>query len=185
MIGIAESAFVGLAAISWIVGHRRPSAKLTNRSYRKNRGHTRLGFVILENVFRAYIAGGEYRDKRRRRGSLFHTRTALRLFALHQTHGSHYIEPKLASSFNRLDRRCSRSTDVVHNHHARALLAKALDALPGAMLLFGLAHQKSMKLTATHRCRHHDRIGSHRQPTYCCRLPSALADLFDENFSRQ
>ena len=60
----------------------------------------------------------------------------------HQAEHAGDLKTELARYLDGLDGRRSRGADVVDDHHARRLLAEALDALARAMRLFCFAHQK-------------------------------------------
>src|SRR5579872_1185787 len=132
-----------------------------------------------------YIARSKDRHKRRRRGSLLHIRPSVRLFALHQAHHASDFESKFSGGFDRLNGRRSRGANIIHDHHSRRLAAEALDPLPRSMLLFSLAHQKTIQSPASHRDGYHDRIGSHSQPPNCLRVPASSLDFFQKNLPRE
>src|SRR5579859_1217645 len=167
------------AAIARIVGHRRPSAHFTDCGNGKN---ARLRFIVLHHVLFADIVRSENRYDVWRRCCFLHTRAPLGLLALDQAHRPYDVEAKFACGFDRLHGGGSRGADVIYNHYARAFFAEAFDALPGAVLLLGLAHQESVEFAAYHRNRYHDRVGTHRKAANGLRLPSALVDFFQENF---
>src|SRR5208337_4396182 len=102
-----------------------------------------------------------------------------------QAHHSDNLESEFARCFDGLNRRCARSTDIVHDHDARALLAEAFDALSGAVLLFGLTHKEALQLAADYSDGDHDRVGAQGEPADRLRLPAALPDFFEEHFARQ
>ena len=130
-------------AVARDIRHRRPSADFTRGRDGKN---YRLGIIRLKGVFGTHVPGSENRNERRRGRCLLHAGTALRLFALHQAHHAGNLESELAGGFDRLHGGGAGGADIVNDHHARALLAKALDSLPRAVLLFGFAHKKPMQL---------------------------------------
>ena len=90
-------------------------------------------------MFPPHIAGSKDGDKGSLRCRFFHASTALGLLTLDQAHHSHDGEPKFARRFNRLNGRSSGSADIIHNHYGRTFLTKALNTLPGTMLLFSFA----------------------------------------------
>jgi len=97
--------------------------------------------VVLQHVFPPHIAGREDGDKESWRSSLLHARTPTSFLTLDQAHDSLDGESEFARCFNRLNCGSSRGAHIIHNHHWRTFLAKALDALPGTMLLFSFARE--------------------------------------------
>ena len=110
-----------------------------------------------------HIIRGEDRHERRWRSSLLHVRTAVGFFALYQAHHTDHFESELARGFDGLNGRSSGGANVVHDHHARALFAKAFDPLAGAVLLLGLPHQKAVDLSAGDSYGHDNRVCAHSQ----------------------
>lgn len=137
----------------------------------------------MQDVFFSHIARCENGDEWRRVGGFFYVGSAVCLFTLHQTHHPNYLESKLASSLDGLHRRSARSADIVDNDYACALLAETLDALSGAMLLFGLAYQEAMQIAADDRNGDNDRVGTEGETTDGFGLPPALADFFEEDLA--
>ena len=99
--------------------------------------------IFLQHVFPPHIAGGEDGDKGSRRSGLLHAGAPASFLTLDQAHHSHDGESKFAGCFNRLNGGSSCGADIIHNHHWRTLLTKALNALPGTMLLLGFATKPS------------------------------------------
>src|SRR5579872_1296067 len=172
--------FVYLAASSGIIGNGRSSANFARGRNRKNAG---FRVVVLQHMLFAHVTRGENRDERGGRGSLFYIRASIGFFALDQTHHANDIESELACRFDRLDGGGPGRADVVDDDDAGTLLAKALDALSGAVLLLSLANQKSIQLTADYGHGDDDGISAHGKPADRLRLPASLADLFQEDFS--
>src|SRR5690349_9329927 len=136
-----SSGFVCFATRSGIVCYRRSSAEFANCRHREDAG---LCFIVLQNVLLTDIVCREYRNEGRRPGGFLHARTTFGLFPLDQAHYSDDFETELARGLDRLYRRCSGRAYVVYDDHTRALFAEAFDALPGAVLLFCFADQKSV-----------------------------------------
>src|SRR5579859_836951 len=178
----SDSNLVRVTQGSGIVGHCRPSTNFANRSDREN---IRLRVVGLQDVLLTHVVGGEYRNERRRGCGFLHIRAALMFFALHQAHHADDLESEFARGLDRLDRGSAGRADIVDNHDPGAFLVKAFDALSGAMLLFGLAHQESVKFSADHGDGDHNWVCPHRQPADGPRLPSLFLDFLEDHFSSQ
>jgi hypothetical protein len=151
----------------------------------RDRKNNRRSVVHLRNVFSADIAGREDGNERRRSRCLLHVGPSLGFFALDQAHSPNNVESKFAGRFDRLHCRRAGGANIVYDDHARALLAKAFDALSGPVLLFSLAHQKAVEVAAYHRNRDHDGIGSHGKAADRLWLPSPLPDFVGKNLTRQ
>src|SRR6266576_428159 len=170
------------APVSRVVGHRRPAADLATR---RNREETRLGIVGLRYMFLAHVVRCEYGHERSRGRRLLHTGTPLRLFALDSANYADDLKSKFARRLDCLNRRSPGCADIVHDHHARALLSEALDALSCTVLLLGLAHEEAVEFPAHHRNRDDNRVGAHGQPADGLGPPSTVPDFLEEYFSSQ
>src|ERR1700680_1025404 len=105
------------------------------------------------------------------------------LFALNQAHRAGDFKSKFTGCVDRLNRGSARGADIVHDHHARALLPEALDPLSRAVLLLAFADEKAVNLAAGNGHRHHDWIGAHRQPPNGLWPPSALTNFLEKDLA--
>src|SRR5258708_7365455 len=163
--------FMPFAADARTMHHCRLSANFAAGACR---GHSRRRLVGLQQVLSPDIAGGEYGNKRGRRGRLLDTRTPSRLLAYHQAQYAHHLKAEFPRRFDRLHGRGPGSANVVDNHYARAFFLETFNAPSGAVLLLGFANQKSVHVAAGDRNRYHDRIGPHGQAADRFRLPSPV-----------
>src|SRR5437868_14760229 len=129
------------AAAARCVRHRWMAAQFARDT---RDGHCIRHSFILQHVLPPHIGGREDGNKRSWRGSLFHSGAASSFLALNQTHDSLDGESEFACRFNRLNCGSPGGANIIHNHYRCTLLAKALDTLPGTMLLFGFADQKTI-----------------------------------------
>src|SRR5216684_3414591 len=134
-------------------------------------------------MFFPYLLSLEHGDEFRGTRGLFHIRSSLCFFALHQAHNADDLESEIAGGFDRLDRGRTGGARVIHDHHMRSLLAEALDALARAVLLFSLSHQKSVKLAADDRNRRDDWISAHGESADGLRVPAMSANLVPKNLA--
>src|SRR5919197_3313946 len=94
----------------------------------------------------AYLGRGKDRNERRRRSHAFNVASAPGLLAFHQTNDAHNFKPQLAGSDHGLIGGCAGGTHIIHNDYARAWLAKAFNALYGAVSLLRFAHQEAIDM---------------------------------------
>src|SRR5579885_3011619 len=132
-----------------------------------------------------YIIRREQRHKRRRRRSLLHIHSSTGLFPLHQAHHADNLEPKFSRRRNGLYRRTTCRTHIIDDHHARAFLAEAFDALPCIMLLLSFTDEKPVQSSARYSNCHNDGIGPHRESADSIDLPSPLLNFFEEDLPRE
>jgi hypothetical protein len=173
---------VCLAKVSGIVGDSGASADFARRRNGENAG---FGVVGLQDVLLAYVTGGEDGNKRRGCGGFFYVGAALRFFALYQAHDTDDFETEFAGGFDGLDGGCTGGADVVDDYDASAFFAEAFDALSGAVLLFGFAHEESIELAADDGNGDDNWIGAHGQAADGLGFPSAVVNFVEENFTRE
>src|ERR1019366_8628674 len=176
------SILVSGTEISRVVRHCWPSADFARRSHGKDWGPC---IIPLQDVLGAHIARGKNRDEWGRRRGCLYARPSLGFLALYQTHHSNHLESKFPGSLNRLHRGSARGTNVVDDHDARALRAKAFNALSRPMLLFRLTYEKTVQFATHHRDRNDDGIGSHSKAADGLRLPPPLADFVEKHLTGQ
>jgi hypothetical protein len=97
------------------------------------------------DVFGSDIGRGEETQERSALRGGFNRWAATGFFALHDTNYCDNSHAGFASGLDCVDRGSSRGANVVHNDHAGALTAKALDATASAVSLLGLANQEAMQ----------------------------------------
>src|SRR5262249_40571230 len=114
-----------------------------------------------------------------------HIWTPVGFLSLDETHYTDDLKAEIPGGFNGLDRGRAGRADIIHDDDASTLLAEALDALSGSVLLLRLAHQESIQFAAHHGDCHHDRVGAHREAADRLCFPTALSDFFQENLSGQ
>src|SRR2546426_1074331 len=85
------------------------------------------------------------------RRSLLHACSSACFLALNQAHHTNNLETEIPRGFDCLNRRGSCRADIIHNHKARPFFPKALNSMPGTVLLVRLADQKSVQLAARDR----------------------------------
>ena len=173
---------VSRTAVPRNIRHGRPSANVAR--CRDGENH-RPGIVGLRNVLRPHIPRSKDGDEWRRSRSPLHVGPSLGFFPLHQTHRADHFKSKSARGLDCLDRGCAGGANIVNNHHARTLLVEAFNPLARPVLLFRLAHEKTIELAAYDRNCHHNGIGSHGKSADSLRFPIALPNFIQKNFARQ
>src|ERR1017187_353819 len=176
------SILVSRAEISRVVRHCRAAADFAGGGGDKDWGPC---IIRLQNVLGAHIARSKNRDEWRRRGGFLYARPSLLFLALHQAHRANHLESKFPGSLNRLHRGSARGTNVVDDHDARALRAKAFNALSRPMLLFRFTYEKTVQFATPHRDGNDDGIGSHRKAADGLRIPPPLADFIEKHLTGQ
>ena len=99
----------------------------------------------MADVLGAKIVGTEEAIKRCSLRCCLDRWPAFSIFAFHQTDNSNHPHSSLACRFDCVHRGSSGGANVIHDHHGRVRLQKALNPTPGAVSLFGLPHQKAIQ----------------------------------------
>jgi len=96
-------------------------------------------------VLGADLGGGEEAEKGRTLCGCLDRRAAVGLFTLDQADHGGNAHSRLAGGFDGVDGRGAGGAHVIHDDHARASTAEALDAAAGAVRLLGLAHEEALE----------------------------------------
>ena len=127
---------------------------------------------------------------------LFHRRSSVRFLSFYEAGHGDDVESKFLRRFKCLDGRGSRGADVIDDDDLGALFAETFNPLCHAVLLFCFTNQEAMNESVAERlavtllsaegCHgDDDRVGAHRKAANRVRVPSATADLVEENTSGQ
>src|ERR1017187_9698159 len=152
----------------------------------------------VAQVLGAYLGRSEDGDEGHAARGFFHGGASLRLLALHQTHDAHNLKVKFSGGLDGLHGGGSRGADVIDDDHARAFLAEALDALPGAVALLGFADEEAVNpllgggggrgggaqvrfLGAEHGDGDDDGVGPHGESSDGLGTPVAAVDFIEKD----
>src|SRR5450631_763746 len=135
------------------------------------------------HVLFPYLIGRKDRNKGSGRGGFFYTGAAVGILALDEAHRADHFEAVFSRRFDGLHGGGPGSAHIVHDHHARAFFTEALDALAGAVLLLGFAHEEAVQGPAGDGDGHDDGVGTHGQSSNGVGFPALLADFIEEDFT--
>src|SRR5215467_2189524 len=109
--------------------------------------------------------------------------------ALDQACHAYDIEAEVSGSLHGLDGGASGGAYVVHDHHARAFIPEAFNALACAVSFFSFTHQEAVHhrvlLCADDGNRDYDWVGTHGHPAHGFSLPGLLLQQVKKNVAGQ